>query len=180
MDGRKAKVFAAAAIEAWRSAHVGERPINVHELHDHLARVHGYGRSYRSVLRSVRARWARPAIRTYRRIETPPGAQAQRDSGIWPALDIGAGPRRLPALVMVLSHSRRPAVVWSEREDRVSWIACHNRAFEQLRWHPGRPAHRQPEERQLQLRYTLCCSVMMLRSGRSHPAPLPPQSLHEQ
>jgi IS30 family transposase len=40
VDGRKDKVFAAAAfadaIDAWRSTHAGERPINVHELHDHL------------------------------------------------------------------------------------------------------------------------------------------------
>jgi len=136
VDGRKDKVFAAAAfadaIDAWRSIHVGERPINVHELHDHLVRAHGYTGSYKSVLRYVRSRFGRPPIRTYRRFETPPGAQAQSDWGIWPAIDIGAGPQRLSAFVMVLSHSRRPAVVWSEREDQVSWIACHNRAFEQL------------------------------------------------
>jgi hypothetical protein len=35
-------------------------------------------------------------------------------------------------------------------------------------------------ERKLQLRYTIYCSVMMLRSGRPHPALLPPQSLHGQ
>jgi hypothetical protein len=33
---------------------------------------------------------------------------------------------------MVLSHSRKPAVVWSEREDQVSWLTCHNGAFRRL------------------------------------------------
>lgn len=137
VDGRRDKVFAAAAfadvIDAWRAGH-GElgRPLNVRDLFDHLVRTHAYAGSYKSVLRYVRARFGRPPIRTYRRVETVPGAQSQSDWGIWPALDIGAGPQRLSAFVMVLSHSRRPAIVWSEREDQVSWIACHNRAFERL------------------------------------------------
>jgi len=33
---------------------------------------------------------------------------------------------------MVLSHSRKPAVVWSEGEDLLSWLWCHNRAYERL------------------------------------------------
>jgi hypothetical protein len=33
---------------------------------------------------------------------------------------------------MVLSHSRMPAIVWSERADEVSWLACHNGAFRRL------------------------------------------------
>jgi len=136
VDGRKDKVFAAAAfadaIDAWRAAHDGARPINVHELHDHLVRAHGYVDSYKSVLRYVRARWGRPAIRTYRRIETPPGAQSQTDWGTWTEFDVGEGPETLSGFVMVLSHSRRPALVWSRSQDQVSWIACHNRAFERL------------------------------------------------
>jgi hypothetical protein len=31
------------------------------------------------VLRYVRSRFARPPMRTYRRVETPPGAQEQTD-----------------------------------------------------------------------------------------------------
>lgn len=136
VDGRKDKAFAAAAfsdvIDAWRAAHASERPLNVHELHDHLVRAHGYGGSYKSVLRYVRSRWGRPPIRTYRRVETPPGAQCQTDWGIWTELDVGEGPETLSGFVMVLSHSRRPAIVWSRSQDQVSWIACHNRAFERL------------------------------------------------
>lgn len=51
-------------IETWRVNQVdGERPINVLELYDHLARSHGHGGSYKSVLHYVRARWGRPPIR---------------------------------------------------------------------------------------------------------------------
>jgi len=38
----------------------------------------------------------------------------------------------LHALVMVLSHSRMPAVVWSRSEDQVSWLRCHNEGFRRL------------------------------------------------
>jgi hypothetical protein len=35
----------------------------------------------------------------------------------------------LSAFVMVLSHSRMPAVIWSESKNQVSWLTCHNRAY---------------------------------------------------
>ncbi len=35
-------------------------------------------------VRFVRARYPRPKIRTYRRVETPPGAQSQTDWGEYP------------------------------------------------------------------------------------------------
>lgn len=76
-------------IDAWRAGHAGDRPINVHELHDHLVRAHGYIGSYKSVLRYVRSRWGPPPIRTYRRVETPPGAQSQTDWGVWTEMDVG-------------------------------------------------------------------------------------------
>ena len=79
VDGRKEKTFAAAVfepvIDGWRAGHGdGERPVNVRDLFDHLVRAHAYPGSYKSVLRYVRARFGRPRIRTYRRVETPPGA----------------------------------------------------------------------------------------------------------
>jgi transposase len=137
IDGRKAKVFDATAyegaIDAWRAEHVdGDRPINARDVYEHLVRVHGYRSSYKSVLRYLRARFGRPRIRTYRRVETPPGAQAQTDWGEFPALDLGEGPQLVHAFLMGLSFSRMPAIVWSELEDQVSWLACHNRAFERL------------------------------------------------
>jgi transposase len=108
------------------------RPPNVEELYDHLVAEHGYGHSYRSVLRYVRARYPKPRIRTYRRVETPPGAQSQTDWGEYPRVDIGDGPQRLHAFVMVLSYSRMPAVIWSRREDQLSWLHCHNESYRRL------------------------------------------------
>ncbi len=137
VDGRKEKAFAAAALEAaidaWREEHaLDERPINARDLYDHLVAAHGYRASYKSVLRFVRARFGAPRIRTYRRVETVPGAQSQTDWGNFSDLDIGDGPEALSLFVMALSFSRRPALVWNRNQTQVSWLSCHNRAFERL------------------------------------------------
>ena len=47
-------------------------------------------------------------------------------------MDLGEGPEPLHAFVMVLSHSRKTAVVWSRREDQLSWLECHNESFRRL------------------------------------------------
>ncbi len=59
-----------------------KRPINVQELHEHLAEEHRYAGSYRSVLRYVRTYYPRPKMRTYRRVETPPGARSSCQAAI--------------------------------------------------------------------------------------------------
>lgn len=133
-DGRKDKAFKAdvlaPVIQTWFEVRSEDRrPVNVLELFEHLATEHAYEGSYRGLVRFVRARYPRPLIRTYRRVETPPGAQTQTDWGEFPRVDIGDGPEPLHAFVMVLSHSRKPAVVWSRREDQLSWLACHNGAY---------------------------------------------------
>jgi transposase len=138
VDGR-AKPHAAAAlahvVDRWRERHGDQaRPGNVRELYEELVREHGYRCSYKSVVRYVRSRFGRPPLRTFRRVETPPGAQAQSDWGKWPRIDLrdGEGPRTVSAFVMVLSFSRMPAVAWSLAEDQTSWIASHNRCFTRL------------------------------------------------
>ena len=136
-DGRANKVFKAeelsGVIEHWRQWRSDlSRPINVQELHEHLLQEYGYEGSYRSVLRYVRRRWGRPPIRTWRRVETPPGAQTQTDWGEFRGVDIGNGPQPLSVLVMVLSHSRKTAAVWSEHKDLMSWLHCHNEAYRRL------------------------------------------------
>jgi transposase len=138
-DRRKERPYKAAAVaeavDAWVEAHRdsgSERPVNVQALHEHLVAEHRYEGHYRSVLRWVRARYARPKIRTYRRVETVPGAQTQTDWGEYLRVDVGGGPEPLHAFVMVLSHCRMPAVVWSRSEDQLSWLECHNGAFRRL------------------------------------------------
>ncbi len=141
-DGRGPKVFAAATLSEVIDAYCaatsdGERPANLKALYEHLIAEHGYDASYKSIVRYVRAHYGRPPRRTFRRVETPPGAQAQTDWGHFTTLDIGDGPQLVYVFVMVLSHSRKAALIWSVHADQVSWIACHNRAFERLHGIPA-------------------------------------------
>src|SRR5512144_94629 len=98
-DGRRGKPHRADplahVIDHWlrdgRPAPAGDAPppsVNVRALHDYLVREHADGGSYRSVLRFVRARYPAPRLRPFRRVETPPGAQAQVDWGEFADLDI--------------------------------------------------------------------------------------------
>ncbi len=132
---RKALALA-TAIDAWvgqqaQGADQG-RPVNVLALFDWLKAEHAYSGSYRSVLRFVRDRYPKPRLRPFRRVETPPGVQAQVDWGEVSGLDIGAGPEKLYAFVMVLAHSRKEAVIWCRRTDQLSWHRAHNEAFRRL------------------------------------------------
>lgn len=124
----------AAAIEHWVASHQAtgsHRPLNVRGLHEWLTSEHGYLGSYKSVLRYVRAKYPRPQLRPYRRVETPAGAQGQVD---WAErqVDVGDGPQKLFAFLLVLSHSRRTVVVWSFRQDQLAWHHCHNEALRRI------------------------------------------------
>ncbi len=138
-DGRKAKSHREEhllpVMAEWIESASSGRPANVRHLHDHLVQALDYDRSeagYRRLLRLMRTHFPRPKMRTYRRVETPAGAQTQTDWGEFPRVDVGDGPEPLHAFVMVLSHSRKPGIVWSRREDQVSWLRCHNEAFRRL------------------------------------------------
>ncbi len=136
-DGRRQQAEACAAwdevIGAWiadQSRRQG-RPDPVCDLYDHLVADHGFPASYKAVLRYVRRRMGRPPIRPIRRVETAPGAQAQVD---WferlPVRVVSMGERdHLDALVVALSHSRMPAVIWAPSRSLLWWLACHNQAF---------------------------------------------------
>jgi len=145
-DGRQDKPEACnafdAVIAAWmdRQTSAPGRPEGVRMLYDLLVCEHGFTGSYKAVLRYVRRRTPPPPIRPVRRVETRPGLQAQVD---WvqsrPLIieELSDRPTRLQAFVMTLSHSRMWAVVWSPRQDLLSWLECHNRA---LTWLGGVPA----------------------------------------
>jgi transposase len=137
VDGRSDKEHEAEAfsgqIDAWFENHKDDRrPVNVRDLHDHLVEHYGYPWSYRSVLRYVREKYPRPKIRTYRRVETPPGAQSQTDWGEFRAMDVGEGPEGLSAFLMTLSHSRMVGVIWRRHKDQLSWLESHNEAYARL------------------------------------------------
>ena len=73
-----------------------------------------------------------PAIRARRRVETPPGAQAQVDWAEFPDVVLGHELVDLVALVMTLSWSRKRAVVWARSKDMLSWQACQMACFRRL------------------------------------------------
>jgi transposase len=127
----KAQPFA-EAIRHWMASQRQDRPPNIKVLHEYLVLEHDYPHTYKSVLRYVRAHYPPPRIRTYRRVETPPGAQVQTDWGEFPQVRIAGETVHLSAFEMVLSHSRMPAVVWSPRKDQANWQRCHNEAFTRL------------------------------------------------
>ena len=134
-DGRAQQARAASAVaEAiayWMAAHEGA-PVNLAELHAWLRSAHDYRGSLRSVQRYVGETYPAPRQRARRRVETPPGAQAQVDWAVFPEVSVGDTVKTLNAFHMTLSHSRRSVVVWSERQDQLSWLWCHNRALERL------------------------------------------------
>ena len=135
VDGRSAKLPKAscvgAAIDFWRESD-GAGPVNLAALYDWLVREHGYDGSLRSVQRFWAKRYPAPAIRARRRVETPPGAQAQVDWAHFNALTVGGATRDLVAFKMVLSHSRREAIIWSESKAMLAWLGCHTAAFRRL------------------------------------------------
>src|SRR5262249_21058770 len=129
----------AGAIDQWVGSHqpaaqAGEplRPASIRALFDWLCAEHGYDGSYKSVLRCARGRYGGPRLRPFRRVETPPGAQAQVDWGEFAAIDVGDGPQTLYGFVLVLSHSRKEALVWCRRTDQLAWHHAHTEAFRRL------------------------------------------------
>jgi transposase len=99
------------------------RPCQVREIYEVLAREHGYRGSYQAVVRHLRRKHGPPRVRALRRVETPPGVQAQHD---WYEVEtrIGGHEERLQVLTGTLSHSRA----------RFSWVS---RDQTQLAWHAG-------------------------------------------
>jgi|SRR5262245_9266746 len=142
-DGRQHKPQKAegqaAAIDHWVRQHQppasnggDARPVNVRALYDWLRAEHAYAGSYKSVLRFVRARYPKPRLRPFRRVETPPGAQAQVDWGEFAGIDLGDGPQTLYGFVLVLSHSRKEALIWCRCMDQLAWHHAHTEAFRRL------------------------------------------------
>lgn len=99
------------------------RPAQARQVVEILTRDYGYTGSYRAVVRHLRRHFGVPPVRALRRVETPPGVQAQHD---WFEAAARIGGRREPLnfLVGVLSHSR----------GRFCWVS---REANQLAWHTG-------------------------------------------
>ena len=133
-DGRAQQPHKAAAyraaIEAWLAAHAGASgPVNLAALHDWLVEEHDYPGSLRSLQRYFRAAFPKPRRRARRRVETPPGAQAQVDWAHFPRVWVGGDQIDLLALHLQLNHSRHAATIWSTSKDQLAWQHAHNGAL---------------------------------------------------
>lgn len=117
-------------IAAWVSTADGR--LHLAALHEHLRCEHGYEGSLRSVQRFVGKHFPKPKLRARRRVETPPGAQAQADWAEFRSVMIGGELVDLYAFHMRLSHSRRGATIWSTSKDQLAWQQCHVAAFQRL------------------------------------------------
>ena len=104
------------------------RPVSAREIYELLGRDHGYGGSYQSVVRHLRRRYGKPAVRAVRRVETAPGVQAQHD---WFDIRVPLGGRRrkLKVLLGTLSHSRAKFCWPGEDEGLLSWQEGHLALF---------------------------------------------------
>lgn len=99
------------------------RPAQARQVFEILRREHDFSGSYKSVVRHLVRRYGRPPVRALRRVETPPGVQAQHD---WFEVETTLAGRSvsLPVLVGTLSHSRA----------RFPWVSL---SADQLAWHTG-------------------------------------------
>lgn len=136
VDGRSRQSQRAAehreAIEHWLREARGGGGWNLAALHDYLVQEHGYVGSLRSVERYIARHYPSPARRARRRIETPPGGQAQADWAVYPAVVLGDRASALYAFHLQLSYSRYGVMVWSLSKDQLSWHEVHNQALERL------------------------------------------------
>ncbi len=116
---------------------LAEGPLNLAGLHDWLAREHGYEGSLRSLQRYFSRHYPAPKRRARRRVETPPGTQAQVDWAEWPRLQVAGRCVYGYEFHMRLSHSRFGACVWSPRKDQLAWHHVHNEALRRLEGVPA-------------------------------------------
>ena len=136
VDGRSRQAFLAAsyrpAIDHYLASVPEQTPSNVTELFDFLVAEHDYPGSLRSVQRYVKSAFPAPPVRARRRVETPPGAQAQADWAHFPNVLLAGRSVDLLAFSMQLSYSRGDVIVWSEGAEQLAWLAVHNQAFRRL------------------------------------------------
>jgi transposase len=122
----------AEAIAAYLEARQEDGPVNLAALHEWLVAEHDHAGSLRGLQRYMRRHYPKPARRARRRVETPPGAQAQADWAEWPRVWIAGRPVYGYQFHLRLSHSRFGAKVWSPRADQLAWHHVHNEGFRRL------------------------------------------------
>lgn len=107
------------------------RPAQARRVWELLGRDYGYRGSYQAVVRHLRRRFGVPRVRALRRVETPPGVQAQHD---WFETDVRfSGNERLTVnmLLGTLSHSRARFCWASFEANQLAWHTGHLALFSQ-------------------------------------------------
>ena len=96
------------------------RPVSGQLVFEALQTQHDYRGSYPALIRYVRRHRGEQPIRALRRVETPPGMQAQHD-GFEERVEIGGAVIRVYGLLGTLSFSRASAVWLGRRMTQVAW-----------------------------------------------------------
>lgn len=125
-----------AEVVAWREA-MADGAVNLLDLHAWLRDEHGFAGSARSVQRYYAKTFPKPRLRARRRVETPPGAQAQVDWGHWPRVWLGGECVYLLAFSFQLSFSRMDALIWETSKDQLAWQRVHNESFRRIEGVPA-------------------------------------------
>lgn len=94
-----------------------------------LQREYDFRGSYQAVRRYLRRRFGRPPVQAVRRVETPPGVQAQHDWFDFTAVLNGVR-QPLHGLIGTLAHSRATFVWVSPVMTQLAWQAGHLAVFE--------------------------------------------------
>lgn len=121
-------------LECWRVRGEG-RPVQARTVFEVLGRDYGYGGSYRGVVRHLNRRYGVPPVRAYRRVETPPGVQAQHDWFVT-RTRIRGQETELQALVGALSHSRARFCWASRNATQLAWHTGHLALFKRYKGVP--------------------------------------------
>lgn len=131
-DGRRER---ASILDGWTErvtavvARFGDGPPAATVVHEVLVREFGFRGSYQAVRRWLRRQAGPRPVQAVRRIETPPGVQAQHD---WFTIEVRlAGvPTRVYGLIGTLSHSRARFVWVSTTMSQLAWQAGHLALFQ--------------------------------------------------
>ncbi len=127
LDGYEPAV--AAVLQQLAPTAGGDRPVCGQLVYEALVADHGYRGSYPALVRYLRRLRGIPPVRAIRRIETPPGAQAQHD-WLEERVELAGAPVRVFGLLGTLAHSRGSALWLGLRMTQVAWQTGHVALFQ--------------------------------------------------
>jgi transposase len=119
----------AAVLEALAPTAPADRPVSGPLVYEALVADHGYRGSYPALVRYLRRLRGVPPVRAVRRVETPPGMQAQHDWFTEP-VELAGGRVSVYGLLGTLSHSRGSALWLGRRMTQLAWQTGHAALFQ--------------------------------------------------